>query len=291
MSTLEQWISPHKAELPGGFTVGRVLPFRGGKGVGPFVFLDHMGPHTFQAGSGIDVGAHPHIGLSTVTYLFEGELEHRDSLGTLQIIRPGDVNWMTAGSGIAHTERTPAELRSKPQPSHGVQAWVALPVEAEETEPSFEHHAGEMLPYFEKRGVSVRLIAGEAFGLRAPTKTFSRLFYAHARIEAGSSLEFDSDGQEAAFFLVSGSLRHEDLEYTGPGLLHFKRGARIEITGASLCEGMLLGGEPLLEHRRIWWNFVSSKPERIEEAKRRWASGEFPKVPGETSTIPLPGQK
>lgn len=287
--SLKQWLPPHRAEISPGFFVGRILPFRGGQGVGPFVFLDHMGPHTIPIGQGADVAPHPHIGLSTLTYLFDGEIEHRDSLGSVQRILPGDVNWMTAGSGVVHSERSPAESRDRPRPFHGAQAWVALPVEFEEVSPSFEHVEADRLPVFERDGVRHVLAAGEAFGLRSPVKAFSRLFYAHSEIAAGSRLVFDPEGQEAAFFLVSGEAEVDGETYAGPGLLHFDVGVRVEIIAKSACSGLLLGGDPLVEHRRIWWNFVSTRPERIEEAKRRWKEREFPKVPGETEFIPLPG--
>ena len=229
---LENWLVPRRAEITPGFSVGRVLPYRGGLGVGPWVFLDHMGPHTFAEGSDMDVPPHPHIGLATVTYLFDGEMDHRDSLGTLQRIRPGDVNWMTAGSGIVHSERAPPEKKSLPASMHGLQAWVALPVEHEEVSPKFEHQEKANLPTVEIGGVHHRLIAGNALGMRSPVSCFSRLFYVHF--------------------------------------------------------GMLLGGDPFPEHRRIWWNFVSSRPERIEEAKRKWQAQTLGQVPGETEFVPLP---
>lgn len=287
-SVLEQWLVPHRAVLGAGFTVGRALPFRGGRGVGPFVFLDHMGPHTFGAGEGMDVAPHPHIGLSTVTYLFEGEIEHRDSLGTVQVIRPGELNWMTAGRGIVHSERTPQARRASPMRAHGIQAWCALPVAFEEVDPLFEHFGAEALPKIEQEGVRHSLVAGAAFGKKAPVRVYSRLFYLHSEIEPGARLEFDPEGQQAAFYLVSGSVEVDGKEYVGPGLLHFKPGASFVLTARSSSYGMLLGGDALPEHRRIWWNFVSSRPERIEEAKRQWAAQAMGQVPGEKEWIPLP---
>ncbi len=288
LTTLD-WRLPHRAEIAAGLTVGRLLPFKGGRGVGPFVFLDHIGPHTFAPNEGTDVLSHPHIGLATVTYLFEGFLDHRDSLGTVQRIKPGEVNWMTAGSGIVHSERSPTELRDSPQPFHGVQAWVALPLEHEETPPSFEHVGGEQLPCKVIDGVRIRLVAGRAFGLESPVRTHSRLFYVHTEFPAGSKLEFNPDGQEAALFMANGRIRTGGQTFDGPGLLRFPADRPIVFEAETPTNGMLLGGDPLRGHRRIWWNFVSSRPERIEEAKRQWRDGKFPKVPGESGFVPLPG--
>jgi redox-sensitive bicupin YhaK (pirin superfamily) len=287
-STLEQWMLPHTATIGEQFPVGRVLPYRGGRGVGPFVFLDHMGPHDFAPGADADVGPHPHIGLSTLTYLLEGEIVHRDSLGSVQTITPGDVNWMTAGSGIVHSERIRPEIREKGFRMHGFQAWVALPKEVEEVAPSFSHHSKESLFYQERDGVKFTLIAGSAFGVKSPVPTYSRLFYIHSRLNVDSRFVFETEGQEAAFYLVEGTVRVEEQNYTGPGLLHFKPGVKIEIQSMTSAQGLLLGGDPLLEHRRIWWNFVSSKPERIELAKMMWREQTFPKIPGEAGFIPLP---
>jgi redox-sensitive bicupin YhaK (pirin superfamily) len=287
-TVLRQWLTPHRSEISPGFTVRRVLPFRGGQGVGPFVFLDHMGPHTFARGSDSDVPPHPHIGLATVTYLFEGAIDHRDSIGSFQQIRPGDVNWMTAGRGIVHSERAPPAARENPATLHGLQAWVALPVEHEEVAPNFEHLDSASLPTTEIEGVRHRLIAGEAYGLRSPVNTYSRLFYVHSQIPAGKCLRFDSIGQESAFYLVNGEVEFEGKNYSEPGLLHFNSGVRFEILARKDTVGMILGGDPLGEHRRIWWNFVSSRPERIEEAKKLWRAQGYPKIAGETEFVPLP---
>lgn len=288
MTTVLNWLVPHRAEIAPGLSVGRALPYRGGRGVGPFVFLDHMGPVNFPAGGGIDVPPHPHIGLATVTYLFSGEIDHRDSLGSEQRIRPGDVNWMTAGSGIVHSERTPAELRTGGAPLHGLQAWVALPVEHEETAPTFEHRSRADLPVTEIEGVRHRLIAGNAYGLRSPVTAHSRLFYVHSEIPAGRRLRFDPEGQEIAFYLVEGSIEHEGTIYEGPGLLHLAPGSVVEFTARKDATGTLLGGDPFPERRKIWWNFVSSRPERIEVAKAAWRSQTIGRVPGETEFVPLP---
>ena len=285
---LENWLVPRRAEITPGFTVSRVLPYRGGRGVGPWVFLDHMGPHTFTAGSEMDVPPHPHIGLATVTFLFDGEMDHRDSLGTLQRIRPGDVNWMTAGSGIVHSERAPPEKKNSTASMHGLQAWVALPIEHEEVSPKFEHQEKANLPTAEIAGVRHRLIAGNALGMRSPVSCFSRLFYVHSEVPEGNTLTFDSEGQEVAFYLVEGEIELEGKSYTGPGLIHCLPGSRLVFTAKANSFGMLLGGDPFPEHRRIWWNFVSSRPERIEEAKRMWQAQTLGQVPGETEFVPLP---
>jgi redox-sensitive bicupin YhaK (pirin superfamily) len=279
-SILEQWMLPHQATIGEQFPVGRVLPYRGGRGVGPFVFLDHMGPHEFSPGADADVGPHPHIGLSTLTYLLEGEIVHRDSLGSVQAIRPGDVNWMTAGSGVVHSERIRPELREKGFRMHGFQAWVALPKEFEEVAPSFSHHSQESLAKAglitqESAGVKSTLIAGSAFGMKSPVPTYSRLFYVHSQLKADARLGFETEGQEAAFYLIDGTVRVEDQTYTGPGLLHFKPGVKIEFQALTIAQGLLLGGDPLPEHRRIWWNFVSSSPERLELAKTKWREQKF----------------
>jgi redox-sensitive bicupin YhaK (pirin superfamily) len=290
-SSLLDWVVPRAAEIGPGFTVRRVLPFKGGRGVGPFVFLDHMGPHAIPAGKASDVFSHPHIGLSTVTYLFDGEIEHRDSLASLQVIRPGDVNWMTAGRGIVHAEKTPPEAKLRDRTLHGLQAWVALPTHEEDREPSFDHHPKETLPLFTRDGVELRLIAGEAFGLKSPVATFSRLFYLHGEMKAGSAFAFDSEGQEAAIYLVGGALKLEGRDYEAPGLLLFRAGAEFSVEAVRDTRFAVLGGEALPEHRTIWWNFVSSSRVKIEEAKRRWEAQEFPKVPGETEWVPLPKPK
>lgn len=287
---LETTIAVRETEITPGFSVRRALPFRAKRSVGPFVFLDHMGPLKIGPAPAGEVGQHPHIGLSTVTYLFEGELSHRDSLGSFQAIVPGDVNWMTAGKGIAHAERILPEVRARGMTLHGLQAWVALPAEDEDCEPTFQHVAKEELPSFDVDGVSHRLIAGRAFGRETPVRTHSDLFYVASEIPAGCKLRFDPEGREAAFYLISGVAVVGGQSFQGPLLLAFKKGEPVEISAADGSEafGMLLGGEPLESPRHMFWNFVSSSQEKIEDAKRRWEAREFPKVPGETSFIPLP---
>ena len=271
----------------GGFVVRRILPAAVRRMVGPFVFFDHMGPADLAAGEGIDVRPHPHIGLATVTYLFEGEIIHRDSLGSVQAIRPGAVNWMTAGRGIVHSERTGSEERARPGRLHGIQSWVALPDGDAETAPSFHHHPADRLPSIEREGVGMRLIAGRAYGHRAPVETLSEMFYLDARFAAGARLSLPEDHPERALYVVDGSVRlaHVAVE---PGIMAVcpagHPGVIEAVTPARL---MLLGGAPL-GGRRVWWNFVAASAERIERAKEDWRAGRFPPVPGETEFIPLP---
>jgi redox-sensitive bicupin YhaK (pirin superfamily) len=285
---IESIIEPRAASLPGEMKVKRVLPMRGGKMVGPFAFLDHMLPFEFSTGSGGDVAPHPHIGLSTVTFLLSGEIEHRDSIGTIQRITPGDLNWMTAGKGIVHSERIPPELRTRGGVLHGVQAWVALPREFEECEPSFQHFPAKALPDFEVEGTRVRLIAGSAFGRQSPAKTVSKLFYFESEIPAGRELAFDPEGQEAAFYLMSGKVSIVEQTIEGPALVLFKKDVSLKVRAISAAHGFFMGGDPFEEKRSIWWNFVSSSKDRIEEAKRLWSEQRFARVPGETEFIPLP---
>jgi redox-sensitive bicupin YhaK (pirin superfamily) len=278
-------------ELIDDFTVRRVLPSARRRMVGPFIFLDQMGPEILSAGKGLDVAPHPHIGLATVTYLFKGELLHRDSLGTKQLILPGEVNWMTAGKGIAHSERTPAGSRRSGASLFGIQTWVALPLKDEETAPAFFHHAEKQLPVIEGEGKTVRLIAGSVFGERSPVKIFSEMFYADASVEPGAKISVPRDHEERAVYIVSGEI--EILpggERFGAGrLLVLKPNTEVVVTaGAENARLMLFGGEPLAEKRFIWWNFVSSSRERIEQAKKDWKDQKFAPVAGETEFIPLP---
>jgi redox-sensitive bicupin YhaK (pirin superfamily) len=287
MSAIAQVVGSRKRDL-GGFEVRRILPFAGGRMVGPFIFLDHMGPVTFGAGQGIDVRPHPHVCLATVTYLFAGEIEHRDSLGVVQTIRPGDVNWMTAGSGIAHSERTGAALRAAGHTLHGLQSWVALPQALEETAPAFHHFPSRQLPAREHAGVHLRLIAGDAFGLRSPVPVFSRMFYADATLDSGATLDLQAEHAERAAYIVNGAIESEGRTFAEGSLLLFVEGATASLRAAEPSRVALLGGAPLEGKRHIWWNFVASTPERIERAKRDWADGKFAPVPGDTEYIPLP---
>ena len=280
-------------ELVEGFKVRRVLPSVKRRMVGPFIFLDQMGPEILRDGRGLDVAPHPHIGLATVTYLFEGELLHRDSLGTVQPIRPGEVNWMTAGGGIAHSERTPAEARRGTGSAlFGIQSWVALPLKDEESAPDFAHHAAAELPVVEGEGKRVRLIAGSLYGARSPVRTLSEMFYAAATLTPDSVLSVPVEHEERAAYVVEGSVEviPERDVYVAGQLLLLRPGAEVLIRAASGVEArlMLLGGAPLEGKRHIWWNFVSSSPERIEQAKQDWREGRFAPVPDETERIPLP---
>jgi len=274
----------------GGFSVQRVLPARERQAVGPFVFFDHFGPMTLPAGVGMDVRPHPHINLATVTYLFEGEMVHRDSLGSRQVIRPLDVNWMTAGRGIVHSERSTAPERTLGARGHGLQLWVALPREHEETAPAFHHYQRESLPRLPAPGLDRRIIAGTAWGVTSPVKTLSPLFYVDVTMDAGATVVLPEEHEERAAYVTQGSVRCDDQRVTAGQMAVFEPPpARAVLHADDAARVMLLGGAPLDGERHIWWNFVSSSRERIEQAKRDWKEGRFPKVPGdETEFIPLP---
>ena len=286
---IDTLIVPRARDL-GGFEVRRALPASERQMVGPFIFLDQMGPTEFITGSGIEVRPHPHIGLATVTYLFDGEILHRDSLGSLQAIRPGEVNWMTAGRGIVHSERTDPAIRTRGSRLFGLQTWVALPKAHEETTPAFSHHGVEDLPTEEGEGLSVRLVVGELFGKRAPVTTFSAMFYADASLAAGARLALDTTYEDRSLYVVSGKIQVAGVDYPAGQLLVFKPGVALTVQALEAARVMLLGGEPMDGPRHIWWNFVSSSAERIEQAKAEWRAGGFPTVPGdEQEFIPLPG--
>ena len=286
MSAIAQVVESRKRDL-GGFEVRRILPYAGGRMVGPFIFLDHMGPAIFDPGKGIDVRPHPHVCLATVTYLFDGEIEHRDSLGVVQTICPGDVNWMTAGRGIAHSERTGAALRAKGHRLHGLQSWVALPAADEETQAAFHHHAAAQLPEQKKNGTTLRLIAGEAYGMRSPVRVFSKMFYAAADLENGATLSLPIEHVERAAYVVEGVIEVEGQRFGEGALVLFKQGEAADLKAAGPARVAVLGGDPV-GTRHIWWNFVASSPERIERAKADWKAGKFAKVPGDDEFIPLP---
>ena len=273
----------------GGFEVGRVLPFAQHRMVGPFVFFDHMGPIRFPPNipHETDVRPHPHIGLSTITYLLDGEITHRDSLGVEKVIRPGEVNWMTAGRGITHSERFEG-MRERGGAMDGIQAWVALPAEHEETEPAFDHYVREDLPALEDRGVALRLIAGEAYGARSPVKTFSPVFYAHVTMHDGGVVAAPADYSERAIYVARGLVECDGQLCDEGQMLVFAKGEAAEVRAHGPVEAMLLGGEPV-GPRHIWWNFVSSRPERIEQAKSDWQAGRIPLPPDDKDEfIPLP---
>ena len=278
-------IEPRERDL-GGFGVRRVLPSRERQRVGPFIFFDEMGPARFSAGHGIDVRPHPHIGLSTVTFLFQGEIVHRDSLGVVQAIQPGAVNLMTAGRGVVHSERTDPRLRATDHRLHGIQSWMALPDGKEEIDPAFEHHPEGSLPQVEVDGARVRVILGEAFGARSPVRVHLPTLYLEARIPAGGALALPP-APELAVYLVEGAARIGD-DALAPHTLAVLDAPRAEpLVAVDASHLMLIGGAPV-GPRHVWWNFVSSSRERIERARRDWADGRFDPVPGETERIPLP---
>lgn len=281
-------IEPRPRDI-GGFEVRRVLPFAKRRMVGPFVFFDHMGPAEFGPGEGLEVRPHPHIGLATVTYLFDGGILHRDSLGSHQRIEPGAVNWMVAGRGIVHSERPPDFDPPRAMTVEGIQTWVALPVADEETEPSFSHHPAETLPCLERGGTVYRVIAGTAFGETAPVRVFSDTLYVHGEAEAGARIELPDEHVERAIYVVNGVVEIGGAEYGAHRMIVLADGAAPQITARTAARVMLVGGAPLEGGRHIWWNLVSSSRDRIEAAKDRWKSGGFGTVPGdETEFIPLP---
>jgi redox-sensitive bicupin YhaK (pirin superfamily) len=290
-SPIETVILPRTRDLGDGFEVRRALPSMRRRMVGPFIFFDQMGPAVFRSGQGLDVRPHPHIGLATVTYLFEGEILHRDSLGTVQPIRPGAVNWMTAGRGIAHSERTPLPVRAAGGRLFGIQIWVALPKRYEEADPAFAHTPSDALPVIEDGGKRVRLIAGSLYGSRSPVRALSELFYADAALEPGARLEVPPDHEERAMFVVQGSVAAGGETFPAGQLVILRPRQAVVVESPGDARVLLLGGATMDGPRHIWWNLVSSSREQIEQAKADWASGRFPKVPGETDFIPLPGHE
>jgi redox-sensitive bicupin YhaK (pirin superfamily) len=272
----------------GGFSVRRALPSMVRRMVGPFIFWDHMGPARFDPGQGIDVRPHPHINLATVTYLFDGAIVHKDSLGSDQAIRPGDVNWMTAGRGIAHSERTGPELRKHGSTVHGIQSWVALPAALEETAPAFQHVPAAALPEMGRPGVRLRVIAGTAYGATAPVSILSPTFYVDAQMDAGAELLLPEEYAERAAYVVDGAVACDDARIEAATMAVARTGVEARIQALEPSRVMLLGGAPL-GPRHIWWNFVSSSEERIEQAKRDWKEERFPRIPGDDAErIPLP---
>lgn len=276
-------------DLGDGFRVRRALPSAQRRMVGPFVFFDQMGPTAFAPGKGLDVRPHPHIGLATVTYLFEGEILHRDSLGTVQRIQPGAVNWMTAGRGIVHSERTAPDVRAAGGSLFGIQLWVALPRAHEEREPAFVHTPGSELPVLEDRGVHVRVILGGLYGATSPVGVHSPLFYAAATLQPGARLPLPPAHEERAVYVAEGGVRIAGEAFAPGSLLLFRPGdtPALEADGTP-ARLLLLGGEPMDGPRHLFWNFVSSSPERLAQAKADWRAGRFPPVPGEHEFIPLP---
>ncbi|KVM72724.1 pirin [Burkholderia ubonensis] len=288
--SIQALLKPHVRDI-GNLQVRRTLPALAARLVGPFIFFDHMGPATLPPGTGLDVRPHPHIGLATVTYLFDGAILHRDSLGSLQEIVPGDVNWMTAGRGIVHSERTPDALRERGHTVHGIQTWVALPLAHETDAPSFEHHEAAALPKLNDDGVSLTVIAGDAFGLRSPVTTFSRTLYVAAEFADGGRLVLDASHEERAIYLVDGDLAIDGTPLDPAQMAVLAPGATVTLTSGAGARAMLLGGDRLEGERFIDWNFVASSRDAIERAKEAWTRQEMGKVPGETEWIPLPERK
>lgn len=280
-------ISAREHELAG-VAIRRILPSSRRRMVGPFIFLDHIGPVALPPRRGLDVAPHPHIGLATVTYLFEGELIHRDSLGCVQSIRPGAVNWMTAGRGIVHSERSSPEDRKIGPRLHGVQSWVALPAADAEVEPSFQHHPAGTLPMIEQDGAIARLIAGHAFGETSPVATASPLFYLDAIVGPNAEVPIPDEYPERAVYVVAGSLATDGCRFDEGELVVLRQHEPAELVAETHSRVMVLGGAPLEGPRYIWWNFVATSRERIEQAKEDWRHNRFPVVPGEHGPIPLP---
>ena len=286
MTTL---IAPRTHDL-GGFQVRRAVPSLQARSVGPFVFVDHMGPALFEPGRGIDVRPHPHIGLATVTYLWAGALRHRDTLGSVQDILPGDVNWMTAGRGIAHSERTPPDPRAAGHDLHGMQTWVALPKSHEETAPSFHHHAAATLPWRDHAGARLRVIAGRGFGMESPVRVFADTFNVAVDLSAEAELPIEAEAAERALYVLEGQAQLDGADLPEKHLVVLDPGTRHLLRAKTPLKAMLFGGEPLDGPRHLWWNFVSSSKERIEQAKDDWRQGRFGTIPGDDKEfIPLPG--
>ncbi|ESZ29835.1 MULTISPECIES: pirin family protein [unclassified Mesorhizobium] len=285
---IELMVIPNAKDI-GGFQVRRALPTAKRRLVGPFIFFDRMGPAVLRAGQALDVRPHPHIGLSTVTYLFDGKIRHRDSLGTEMVIQPGDVNLMTAGRGIVHSERTPEELRGAPMSVSGLQTWLALPDDKEEVAPVFENTAALRLPEIEAEGVNGRLIIGDFQGLRSPVRADTETLYADLRLAPGASVKIPADAEERAIYTLEGEVSISGDVFPAERLLVFRPGDEIVVSSQTGAHFMLFGGASLGSKRYIWWNFVSSSKERIEQAKEEWKTGRFDIVPGdEEEFIPLP---
>jgi len=276
----------------GGFSVRRLLPSLAHRAVGPFVFFDHLGPATLAAGSGgVQVRPHPHIGLATVTFLFDGELMHRDSLGSVQPIRPGDINWMTSGRGIVHSERSPESIRDTSQPIHGIQSWVAVPKDHEDADPSFAHHPAASLPVVQRPGVRIVVIAGDAFGVTSPVAVLVPTLYAVADLDPDSALVLDAKHDERALYVVEGGVSIDGVAIPAQTMAVITSGGEVSITASSAARVMLVGGAKLDAPRALEWNFVASDFAAIDAARDDWAAfpnARFPQVPGETEFIPLP---
>ncbi|UXY54974.1 pirin family protein [Pseudomonas tohonis] len=277
-----------RAEEVAGLPILRPLPAAQCRSVGPFVFFDHMLASAYPPGQGMDVRQHPHIGLSTLTYLFEGELQHKDSLGSDQRVQPGDVSWMTAGAGVAHVERTPAERVASGSRIHGLQVWLALPREEEERAPSYSHHSAASLPQQDALGVRIRLVAGSGFCLESPVPVLSPTLYADVHMEAGATLLVPTEHPQRAVYLLDGEVLLDDQPLAINTLTVLPEGVQFSLAACGSAHLVIIGGAPLDGARRMNWNFVSSDPQRIDAARARWAAGDWPHVPGETTRIELP---
>ena len=286
VSVIDLMIEPVTKDL-GEFTVRRALPDKRRQRVGPFIFFDHMGPADFPPGTGVNVRAHPHIGLATITYLFAGEILHRDSLGNVQAIRPGEINWMTAGKGIVHSEKVSDELKASGQHLHGLQTWIALPLGREEIEPRFEHYPADVIPSVDVGGATARVVIGTAYGVSSPVNTESDTLYVEANLEPGAALALP-DAEELGVYVVDGMIAINEEPVAAGVLAVLKNRSTGTVEAKSAAKIMLCGGASLEGDRLIWWNFVSSSRERMELAKRDWRNKRFPEVPGETDFIPLP---
>jgi len=295
MTDVIELVIPARRRDIGDFEVGRVLPVAHRRLVGPFIFFDHMGPATFAPGKGLDVRPHPHIGLATVTYLFDGEIMHRDSVGSVQAIRPGDVNWMVAGNGIVHSERTAPELRAKGFKLHGIQSWVALPKAHESTAPRFDHHPAATLPTLEMKGAKLRVIAGAAYGLTSPVAVYSGTLYVDAAMDAGAIIEIPADHDERAVYVAEGAARIAGQDFAEGQMIVLKPGMAATAEALQPSRLMLVGGATLDGPRLIWWNLVASDQTLIDQAKEDWIGGaaadwrgRFTLPPNESEFIPLP---
>lgn len=281
----------HDKDLGGGFKVRRLLPAAQRQAVGPFLFFDHFGPVTIAPGGSHDVRPHPHIGLATVTYLFDGAIMHRDSLGFERCIAPGAINWMTAGRGIVHSERGPQELKAETYTNHGIQLWAALPREHEEVAPDFEHTPAEAIPSLVLGGTRVRVLIGEAFGQTSPVRTFSPTLYLDVQLAAGEAFELPPLAQELAVYTVDGDILIDGEEVAAHKLALLAPGVAVTLRAAQATRLMVIGGDVLDGHRFIWWNFVSSRKERIVQASRDWEAQAMGQVPGEVEWIALPERR
>ncbi|MEN0058928.1 MAG: pirin family protein [Bdellovibrio sp.] len=281
-------IPPRFVSLGGASQVHRLMPYAKKRMVGPFIFFDYFPATDFAAGEGMDVRPHPHIGLSTLSYLLEGQVLHHDSLGCKQVLTPGDVNWMTAGSGISHSERMPLEVKQQPHRLHLLQFWIALPLAEEDRAPSFTHHPQKTIPRFQVDEADITLVAGEAFQKRSPVETFSPLFFMDVHLPSGKVFAFDPEDQELAFFILSGELLVDDKAIGTDDFVVLQPDSSLRVKASKDTRFVVLGGKAFAEPRHIYWNYVSSSKDKIEQAKKAWRDGSFPQVPGEPDIIPLP---